>query len=244
MAVALQHFDLVAVRVLHEEKAGDEPVAILEFLDVVGSEAQRFHSRMFAVEIVDTDRDVPVARAVGVRLGAPLVERELEFEIVFRIAQIGKRELGKVKLLGDTQSEGVAVEIQRPFQVEDPDHGVDHLSQRRLPYASKGRVAAQLVGAVWYRDRALSRSCRNVAERSGSCNARNPCRQSRTTRHWRSIRCKKGTSPFGARCSGGSEVIEARSIARGPQRSALRTKHQPPRCRTKNEVRRTQASYE
>jgi hypothetical protein len=127
---------------LHEEKAGDEPVAVLEFLDVVGSEAQNFHSRMFGFEIVDTDRDVPVARAVGVRLGAPLVERELELEIVFRIAQIGKREIGKVKLLGDTQPEGVAVEIQRLFQVEDPDHGVDHLGQRRLPYAGKCPVAA------------------------------------------------------------------------------------------------------
>src|SRR5438046_5980419 len=155
MAVALQHFDLVAVRVLHEEKAGDEPVAVLEFLDVVGSETQYFHSRMFGVEIIDTDRDVPVARAVGVCLGAPLVERELELEIAFRIAQIGKREIGKVKLLGDTQSEGVAVEIQRLFQVEDPDHGVDHLSQRRLPYAGKRRAAALLVGAVWYRDGAL-----------------------------------------------------------------------------------------
>jgi hypothetical protein len=40
------------------------------------------------------------------------------------------------------QSEGVAVEIQRPFQVEDPDHGVDHLSQRRLPHAGGRRVAA------------------------------------------------------------------------------------------------------
>jgi hypothetical protein len=162
MAVALQHFDLVAVRVLHKEKAGDEPVAVLEFLDIVGGEAQRFHSCMFGVEIVDADRDVPVARAVGVRFGAPLVERELELEIAFRVAQIGKREIGKVKHLGDIQSEGVAVEIQRPVQVENPDHGVDHLSQCRLPYAGKRRVAAQPVGLFWYRDRALSRPCRNV----------------------------------------------------------------------------------
>jgi hypothetical protein len=51
-------------------------------------------------------------------------------------------DLGKFKLLGDMQSERVAVEIQRPVQVEDPDHGVDHLSQRRLPYAGKRRGAA------------------------------------------------------------------------------------------------------
>src|SRR5207237_9425234 len=114
---------------LHEEKAGDEPIAVLEFLDVVGGETQRFHSRMLGVEIVDANRDVPVARAVGVRLGAPLVERELELEIVFRVAQIGKREIGKVKLLENIQSEGVAVEIQRPVQVEYPDHCVNHLSQ-------------------------------------------------------------------------------------------------------------------
>ena len=48
----------------------------------------------------------------------------------------------EVELLENIQSEGVAVEIQRPVQVEDPDHGVNHLSQRRLPYAGKRRVAA------------------------------------------------------------------------------------------------------
>src|ERR1700674_1437732 len=172
MAVALQHFDLVTVRVLHEEKAGDQPVAVLEFLDVVGGEAQRFHSRMFGVEIVDADRDMPVARAVAVRFGAPLVERELELEIAFRVAQIGQREIGKVKHLGDMQSEGVAVEIQRPVQVENPDHGVDHLSQCRLPYAGKRRVAAQPVTLFWYRDRILSRPSLfqwSMSLKGGSC---------------------------------------------------------------------------
>src|SRR4051812_2246371 len=53
MAVALQHLDLVAVGVLHKEEASDEPIAVLEFLDVVGDEAPRFHARVFGVEIVD-----------------------------------------------------------------------------------------------------------------------------------------------------------------------------------------------
>src|SRR5512138_1438993 len=39
VAVTLQHLDLVSVRVLHEKETCDEPLAVAELLDVVGSQS-------------------------------------------------------------------------------------------------------------------------------------------------------------------------------------------------------------
>ena len=94
MAMALQDLDLVAVGILHEEEASDQAVAFLEFLDIVGGNAERLDACVLGVEIVDAHADVTVAGAVRVRLGSALVERQLDLEIVLLIAEIDQREVG------------------------------------------------------------------------------------------------------------------------------------------------------
>ena len=116
MAMALQDLDLVTVGILHEEETSDQAVAFLEFLDIVGGDAQRFDARVLGVEIVDAYADMTVAGAVRVRLGSTLVERQLDFEIVLRVAEIDQGEVGEIELLGDVQSDRVAPTV-RPFSV-------------------------------------------------------------------------------------------------------------------------------
>jgi len=56
--------------------------------------------------------------------GADFVESQFNFEIGFIVAQINQRETVKVKIIGDSESECLAVEIYGPVQVENPDHRV------------------------------------------------------------------------------------------------------------------------
>ncbi len=63
-----QHLDLVAVRILHEEKARHETAVAVELLHVVRLEALLDETPMLGPGVVDADRDVAVAVAVGVGL--------------------------------------------------------------------------------------------------------------------------------------------------------------------------------
>ena len=67
-AVALQHLDLVAVRVLHEEEPRHQAAVALKLLDVGGLQAELLEAPVLGVEVGDRERDVAVAVAVLVRL--------------------------------------------------------------------------------------------------------------------------------------------------------------------------------
>src|SRR4051812_41047457 len=60
-SVLLQHLDLVAVRVLHEEEARHQRAVAEEFLDRIRLEAFALEARMLGRKVVDRDRNVPVA---------------------------------------------------------------------------------------------------------------------------------------------------------------------------------------
>src|SRR5213592_251210 len=65
VTVTLQYLDLVSVWVLHEEEACDEPVAVAELLDVVGSQSQRLDARVLAREVIHAHGDVSNSRCRG-----------------------------------------------------------------------------------------------------------------------------------------------------------------------------------
>ncbi len=64
----LQHLDLVAVRVLHEEEARHQGAVAKELFDVGGLQAGFAKAAVLGVEIVDRKGDVAVAVAVPVGL--------------------------------------------------------------------------------------------------------------------------------------------------------------------------------
>src|SRR5690606_7941276 len=74
-AVALQHLDLVAVRILHEEEARHQRAVAVELLDVRGFESELLEAPVLGVEVVDRERDVAVAVAVLIGFASPLVDR-------------------------------------------------------------------------------------------------------------------------------------------------------------------------
>ena len=78
-----EHFDLVAIRIGHEEESPDQFPGGREFDKLAGGKALCFETRMLSVEIVDRHSKVPVAVAQIVRLGAILVYGEFKLEIGF-----------------------------------------------------------------------------------------------------------------------------------------------------------------
>ncbi len=59
---------------------------------------------MLGGEIVDGESDVAIAIAEIVGLGAAMVDRQLNLEIRFRVAQIDEREPVETESVGDRQS--------------------------------------------------------------------------------------------------------------------------------------------
>ena len=58
-AVALQHLDLVAVRILHEEEPRHQAAVAVELLDVGGLQPERSEPPVLGVEVVDANATWP-----------------------------------------------------------------------------------------------------------------------------------------------------------------------------------------
>ena len=80
---------------------------------------------MLRVEILDHEGDMAVTVARIVRLGAILVDRELDFVRRLGIRKIDEREVGEVEAVGDIESERLFVESERPRFVQHTNHRVD-----------------------------------------------------------------------------------------------------------------------
>src|SRR6202049_4159087 len=98
VASALQHFDLVAIRILNEEKARNQRVVFPEFLDRRRRVAEFGQLAVHGVEIVGGEGVMTVAVTVRVGCGAIVVVRELNLEIVLGVLQINQGEVGVGKL--------------------------------------------------------------------------------------------------------------------------------------------------
>src|ERR1700722_1248457 len=80
-AVLLQDLDLVAVGVLQEKETRHKLAVAEKLLDRVGLQGRLLKPRMCGIEIVDGERDVAVAIAVRIRLGAARIDRQFDFEV-------------------------------------------------------------------------------------------------------------------------------------------------------------------
>jgi hypothetical protein len=129
-AVPLQDLNLVAVRVLDEEEPRHQAAVAVKFLNRLRADPGLAEPRVQAVEVVDAERDVAVALAVGVGLGPPLVQGQLDLEVGLRVAQVDQGEAVEVEPVGNVQAERRAIERNRPVEVEHADHQVDGLGHR------------------------------------------------------------------------------------------------------------------
>src|SRR3954453_14233062 len=73
-AVPLQNLDLVAVRVLDEEEPRHQATVAVKLLDRLRGDSGLGQAPVLAVDIVHAEGHVPVSVAVGVGLGAAVVQ--------------------------------------------------------------------------------------------------------------------------------------------------------------------------
>src|ERR1700735_1433080 len=134
-AALLQDFDLVAIRIFDEEKARDLLSVLIELDNLARLEALGLETTVLRVEILDDEGDVAVAVAKIVRLGAILVDRELDLVRTLGIREIDEGEVGKVEPVADVEPESFFVESERPRLVQHTNHCVNrfrHVSPRGL----------------------------------------------------------------------------------------------------------------
>src|SRR5438309_2338759 len=123
--MALEHLDLVAVGISDEEEAGEEAALAHEFLDRRRRDAEARHAAMLAVEIVDNEGEMAIGLALRIRLRAPVIDGELELEILLRAPDIDQGEAVEGEALLAVEAERVAVEALRALLVEHADHRVN-----------------------------------------------------------------------------------------------------------------------
>src|SRR6266851_1993517 len=129
--VALQHLDLVAVGIGDEEEAGEQAALAHELLDRRRRDAEAGHVAMLGGEILDDEGEMAIGLAVRVGLGAPVIDGELELDVLAGAPQVDEGEAVEGEALLAVEAEGVAVEALGALLVENPDHRVDQLGHRR-----------------------------------------------------------------------------------------------------------------
>src|ERR1700741_454448 len=123
----LDHLDLVTVGVRDEEEARQRLAFVFEVAQWSGREALALEADMFGIDVVDDDSEMPVAVTERIGVLAVEIDRQLDLEGRGGVAQINQREIGELDVVGDLETEGAFVKIQRPRFVEDADHGMDWL---------------------------------------------------------------------------------------------------------------------
>jgi hypothetical protein len=129
----LQDLDLVAVRILDEEKPRDQRPVALELDNVARRKPERADAVMLGVEIGDRDREMAVAVAELIGLLAPLVDGQFKLERAVVIGHVDQRETVEVEPVGDLQPERLVVKVDGTGLFENPDHGMNRLRQMLLP---------------------------------------------------------------------------------------------------------------
>jgi hypothetical protein len=80
---------------------------------------------MFGVDVVDSNGKMAVTRTQIVRLFAIMIDRQLDLEISFLIAQIYQREAFEPKAIGNREAKRAVIKIDSSFFVEHADHSMD-----------------------------------------------------------------------------------------------------------------------
>ena len=106
----------------------------MEFLNVPRSEPEAGQTRAFGRAIVDADCKMTVSIAVAIGLRPALVQGQFDFEVVLVVAQVNQREIVEIVSVGDRKAERLAVERDRFFDIEHPDHGMNCLGHFVGPF--------------------------------------------------------------------------------------------------------------
>ena len=122
----LQHLDLVAVGICHEEETRDDLAAGLEIHQLARLEPFGGEAGVFRVEIIDRNGHMAIAVAERIGLCPPLVDRQLELEPGLGIAEIDQGERLEIQPVGNRKSESACIEIERTPLVQNPDHRVNY----------------------------------------------------------------------------------------------------------------------
>lgn len=128
---SLQHLDLVAIRILHEEELGDHFPAWGEGDDVLGLVAQGLDAFMLGIEVIHAQRDVAVAVAVGIGLRLTLVQGQLDLKIVLVVAQVHQGEIVKIQIAFFLDVERLLVKGLGALHIQNTDHRMNHFSHCR-----------------------------------------------------------------------------------------------------------------
>ena len=110
--VALQNFNLVAVRVLNEAEARHQRAAAEKLLDRRRRKSAVRQSFVFHVQVRRRQRDMPVAVAKRIILLTAVVVGQLQFKIPLRASQIDQREVVKAKVVGNRHAQRATVKVQ------------------------------------------------------------------------------------------------------------------------------------
>src|SRR5687767_5555 len=87
--------------------------------------------RVLGIDVVDDERDMPVAIAELVGLSPALVDGQLELEICLGVTQVNQREPLELEPVRDREAESLLVEPHPALLIEHPDHrmnGLRHVS--------------------------------------------------------------------------------------------------------------------
>src|SRR3569832_2476666 len=121
-AAALDHLDLVAVRIGHKEEARQGRAVVLEIAQRSRCQLLTFEAGMLGVEIFDHDSEMAVAIAERVGLLAAVIDGQLDLERRGGMAQIDQREIVEVQMIGDLQPKDALVEVERLGLVAHAEH--------------------------------------------------------------------------------------------------------------------------
>ncbi|CUX30554.1 hypothetical protein AGR5A_Cc60025 [Agrobacterium genomosp. 5 str. CFBP 6626] len=124
---ALQHFDLVTIRIANEEIFRERLALVFGFDDLARRQADIDKALMFGIHIGNTDGEVAVAVAQRIRHFTTPIDGQFQFEIAFGIAEIDQREIFELGAFRNLEPESLFVKFHRTLFVQHPDHRVDQL---------------------------------------------------------------------------------------------------------------------
>ena len=97
MPSGLEHFDLVSVRVLDEEKTCQQGIVFFEFFDRRRRITQCTELAVHGVKIIGSKRIMAIAVAMRVGLSATEIMGQFDFEIILWIFYVDQRKIIEVK---------------------------------------------------------------------------------------------------------------------------------------------------
>src|SRR5690606_21396877 len=124
-AALLDHFDLVAIRVRGKEEFCHRHIAIFEVDQLAHGQAFGRKSGMLSLDIIHHHRQMAIAIAKRIRLGAALVDRQFQLETNLVAGHVDQRKIRKIHPVCDLQPERLFVIGHRAGLIDDADHRVN-----------------------------------------------------------------------------------------------------------------------